>query len=255
MVSRAEIRKVASLHQRSQREATGLFLIEGLTELERATGAGVEIETVYALEDLTLSAPVVKVSEHIFDRIAYGRDGIVAVAHRPGWSLADLTMPRPALVLVAEGLEKPGNLGAILRTADATGAAVIVADDRTDLTNPNVVRASLGTLFTVPIAVANSRDAIGYLREGGVAIVVTEVEGGEPPWRLDLRQPVAVVIGSESQGVSTAWREAADSRLTLPMTGTADSLNASVTAGVILFEAVRQRILPRPEAAGGGSVP
>lgn len=246
--SNPEIKAVSALHKRSEREKTGRFLIEGNAEIDLALRAGIELEAVYVLERVGIFPGdrvdrVVVVSASAFDRIAYGRDGLVAVARRPEFGLEAFHIAQPAMVLVVEAIEKPGNLGAILRSADATGAAVLVADDRTDLTNPNVVRASLGTLFTVPIAMAPTAQAIQFLRDGAVTIAATTVDVGIPPWEADFTKPVAFVIGAEHRGLSKAWIEAADLRLSLPMRGAADSLNASATAAVMLFEAVRQRSL------------
>lgn len=244
--SNREIKSVAALHKRSEREKTGRFLIEGGREIDLALLAGIELEAVYVLDNVGTFAEnrverVVEVSASAFERIAYGRDGLVAVARRPRFGLEELNVAHPAIILVLDAIEKPGNLGAVLRSADATGAAVLVADDRTDLTNPNIVRASLGTLFTVPVASASSSEVIRYLRDRAVTIAATMVVEGIPPWRADLTKAVAFVIGSENRGISQTWIEAADIGLSLPMRGAADSLNASATAAVMLFEAIRQR--------------
>lgn len=241
-----EIKAVAALHKRSEREKTGRFMIEGSTEIALALGAGIELEAVYVLEKVgtfpeDLVDRVVTVSASAFERIAYGRDGLVAVARRPRFGLDVLKVAKPALILVLDAVEKPGNVGAVLRSADATGASVLVADDRIDLSNPNVVRASLGTLFTVPVAAVPTSEAIQFLRNEVVTIAATTVDEGIPPWEADLTKSVAFVIGSEHQGLSQPWIDAADLRLSLPMSGAADSLNASAAAAVMLFEAVRQR--------------
>ncbi|HSL26778.1 MAG TPA: TrmH family RNA methyltransferase [Acidimicrobiia bacterium] len=241
-----EIKAAWALRHRSERDATGRFLIEGAAEIDRAVEAGIEVETLYVLSGVELSQPdrfrrVVEIGELPYHKIAYGRDGLVAVAVTPGFGLNRLHLADPALVLVAEAIEKPGNLGAMLRSADGAGAAVVVADATVDLVNPNVVRASIGTLFTVPVAFVGSPEAIGFLKERGIGVAVATVEGGLEPWRIDLTPSVALVIGGEHGGLSDKWLEAADYRLTLPMRGKADSLNASVTAAVMLYEAVRQR--------------
>jgi TrmH family RNA methyltransferase len=241
-----EIKSVAALRQRTAREQSNRFLIEGETEIHRAVGAGIDIETIYGLGDVDTSyvpqgTRVVTVSDRAMAKISYGRDGILAVARAPRFDLAALRLGKTALVVVVEGLEKPGNLGAVLRCADATGAAVIVADPKTDLTNPNVVRASLGTLFTVPVASTSLGECISFLSERHIRIAATTVERGIAPWEANLSRPVAIFIGSETKGLSEKSMNAAEVRLTLPMKGTADSLNAAVTAGVILYEALRQR--------------
>jgi TrmH family RNA methyltransferase len=241
------IKAAAALHSKAERDRTDTFLVEGLVEIERAIEAGIEILTLFVNtglrpRNLTESTKVIGVGADAYARIAYGRDGLVAVGIRPGFGLQDFHPTTPALILVAESIEKPGNLGAMLRTVDATGAALIAADPRTDLTNPNVVRASLGALFTVPIAQGTTAAAIDHLNRIRVPIVVTTVEEGVAPWELDLRQPVAVAIGREDRGLSEPWIDAAAQRVRLPMAGTIDSLNASVTAALVLYEAVRQRL-------------
>jgi len=244
--SNPEVRAVAALHKRKERETTGLFLLEGRPEIERAAAAGIEIVAVYRLsgsDSFILSANHrnVELGEMAFERIAYGRDGVVATAVAPSFRIEDLALPEPALVLVVESIEKPGNLGAMLRSADGAGASMIVTNAATDLVNPNVVRASLGTLFTVAVAVATTDQAIGYLKERSILICAAMADSGIAPWDLDLTAPIAIVIGNEHAGLSLVWNRAADQKTTLPLSGKADSLNASVTAAVILFEAVRQR--------------
>jgi TrmH family RNA methyltransferase len=244
--SNAEVRSVAALHKRAERELTGLFLIEGRPEVERAVAAGIKIATVYRLSGsdpliLPGSPRTVELGEMAFQKLAYGRDGIVATAVAPAFALEDLVLADPALVLVVEAVEKPGNLGAILRSADGAGASLIVANPVTDMVNPNVVRASVGSLFTVPLAVATTAEAIAYLQERSIAILAARVRSGRAPWELDLTGSLAIVIGSEHSGLSHPWIEAANQQVTLPLSGSADSLNASVASAVILFEAIRQR--------------
>jgi TrmH family RNA methyltransferase len=244
--SNPEVRSVAALHKRAERELTGLFLIEGRPEVERAVAAGITIATVYRLSGsdpllLPGSPRTVELGEMAFQKLAYGRDGIVATAVAPAFALEDLVLGYPALVLVVESVEKPGNLGAILRSADGAGASLIVANPVTDMVNPNVVRASVGSLFTVPLAVATNEETIAYLQERSIAILAATVGSGRAPWELDLTGSLAIVIGSEHNGLSRPWIEAASHKVTLPLSGSADSLNASVASAVILFEAIRQR--------------
>lgn len=244
--SNPEVRSVAALHKRAERELTGLFLIEGRPEIERAVAAGIQIATVYVLDGsdpLAISGNprTVELGEMAFQKLAYGRDGIVATAVAPGFALEDLVLGEPALILVVESIEKPGNLGAILRSADGAGASMIVANPVTDMVNPNVVRASVGSLFSVPLAVASTEEGVEYLKKRSITVCSAVVGSGRPPWEFDLTGPLAIVVGSEHAGLSAAWREAADHDVTLPLSGNADSLNASVAAAVILFEAVRQR--------------
>jgi TrmH family RNA methyltransferase len=244
--SNPEVRSVAALHRRAEREATGLFLIEGRPEVERAVAAGIEIAAVYRLSGsdpliLPGNPRSVELGEAAFSKLAYGRDGIVATARTPAFAIDDLILDEPALVLVVESIEKPGNLGAILRSADAAGASMIVADPVTDMVNPNVVRASVGSLFAVPLAVATTEQAIAFLKIRTIAIFPAMIGSGRAPWDLDLTGPIAIVIGNEHTGLSFPWSQAADSEVTLPLAGSADSLNASIAAAVMLFETVRQR--------------
>jgi RNA methyltransferase, TrmH family len=244
--SNPEVRAVAALHKRAERQRTGTFLIEGRREVARAAGAGIEVTAVYRLVGsdpmfLPGSPRTIELGKEAFQKLAYGRDGIVATALTPGFRIEDLKILEPALVLVVQSIEKPGNLGAILRSADGAGAALIVTDPVTDLVNPNVIRASLGSLFTVPVAVATTREAIEHLTARAIAIGAAIVGSGRPPWEVDLTGPVAIVVGSEHSGLGPAWSEAARYDITLPLAGDLDSLNASVAAGAILFEAVRQR--------------
>jgi TrmH family RNA methyltransferase len=244
--SNPEVRAVAALHKRSERERTGLFLIEGRREIERAAAAGIELVSVYRLSssqafDVPGNPRSVELGELAFRKLAYGRDGVVATARAPTFAIDDLHLPDPALVLVVESIEKPGNLGAALRSADAAGAGMIVADPVTDLLNPNVVRASIGSIFIVPAALATTAEAIAHLQERSITVCAAVVDSGRPPWEIDLTEPVAIVVGGEHAGLSAPWEEAADHKITVPMAGAADSLNASVAAAVILFEAIRQR--------------
>ena len=239
------------LKKRGQREASGTFLIEGTRETERAVSADTTIVEVFLCEDyaatetLTLAEDIARTgiqctttSARAFDKLSMRRhpDGIVAVA--PVWdpSLDELTTD---LTLVAESIEKPGNLGAMFRTADAAGAGLLIADPNVDPFNPNVVRASQGSLFSVPFAVTDTDSAIDWSRRRGSVFVATP-DADLEFWDADLTGIAAIVVGSEHGGVSAVWR-GIGSPIRIPMAGSADSLNASVSAAVMLFESVRQR--------------
>ena len=243
--------ETARLKKRRHRDATGRFLIEGTREAERAVQAGASIDEIFLCPDYAPPATVsladaiagsgvrlTTVSAVAFDKLSMRQnpDGIIAVA--PTWTATAENLDRD-LVLVAEAIEKPGNLGAIFRTADATGAALLIADATVDPFNPNVVRASQGALFSVPFAVTDTGAAITWTREHG-AIVIATPDAESDFWDADLSGPVSIVIGSEHAGVSDAWREAG-TPVRIPMAGDADSLNASVSAAVLLYEAARQR--------------
>lgn len=191
----------------------------------------------------TAGVPCQGTSDDVFRKLSYRHtpDGLLAVAHTPGTGLSELTVPAEALWLVVAGIEKPGNLGAMLRTADAAGVAgVLVADPATDPFNPNVVRASLGTLFTVPLAVATGGAVRAWLADHGIRSVATSPSAERTIWSADLRGAVACIIGSEHSGLDADWlRSSVAARI--PMAGAADSLNAATTAALTLFEARRQR--------------
>jgi TrmH family RNA methyltransferase len=252
------IKALVRLRNRRERDRTGTFIIEGFRELRRAVDHGIRIVELYACPELYLGgnedalvhdaaesgATIVPVALEPFRKASY-RDrpeGLLAVAEHFPVDIERLDPPDPALLLVAESIEKPGNLGTMLRTADAAGVdAVIVCDPTTDPFNPNVVRASLGTLFTVPLAVAGSEAAIAWLRERNIRSYATTPDAARPHWDVDLGVSSAVVVGSEQYGLSQTWLEAADERVIIPMPGAVDSLNAAMAAGIVLFEAVRQR--------------
>ena len=244
------VKAAAALHRRSERERMDQFLIEGTVEINRALEAHVVIERIFLeegadLPDATVTAwertDVSRLSAAAFAKIAYGRDGVVAIANRPGFDLDAFAVEAPPLILVAEGVEKPGNLGAMIRTADAAGAAILVADPVTDLTNPNVVRASLGSLFTARIAQAPTIECLDWLGSRNITLVAATVDEGVAPWELDLETPVALAVGSEHRGLSPAVQEHAAHRTRIPMRGAVDSLNASTAVAIVLYEAVRQR--------------
>lgn len=250
-----QVKALVRLRERRERDRTGRFVIEGYRELTRAVEAGVGFDTLYACRSLFLGgnepdllaaagAPVVELGEAAFRKVSY-RDrpeGLAAVARQFPTDLARLDLSGAPLLLVVESIEKPGNLGTMLRTADAAGAAgVVVCDPTTDPFNPNVVRASLGTLFTVALAIASTAETIRHLRAGGVRTVATTPHTSRLLWESDLSGPCAIVIGSEQYGLSDAWLRAAGDRVRIPMAGHADSLNAAMAAGIALFEAVRQR--------------
>jgi TrmH family RNA methyltransferase len=253
----ARVLAATALRGRHVRDETGLTLLDGTRELARALAGGARVLDVFvdgARLDVEAAAAVsraratgaaiIPVSALVLDRIAYGdrSGGVVATVAVPDLSLAGLNLPANPLVVVLEGVEKPGNLGAVLRSADGAGAhAVIAADPRTDLFNPNAVRASLGTIFAVPVAAGSSAEVRAHLAGAGVRIVVARVDGSVQYTDVDLRGPVAIVLGSEADGVSDAWSGPDVAPVVLPMLGVADSLNVSVAAAVLLYEARRQR--------------
>jgi TrmH family RNA methyltransferase len=252
------IKQLVALRRRRTREQARVTLVDGLAEIELALAAGVAPVTLYycpALADpealplaaaaAVAGAEVVQVSRPVFEKISYreGPDGWLAVVPSVISTLDNLDVgPRP-LVLVCAGLEKPGNLGAILRTADAAGvAAVIAADPVTDWGNPNVVRASKGTVFSVPVAAGTSTQVLDWIAGRGLAIVAATPDAKQLVTDVDLTGPTAIAVGAEQTGLSSEWLERADGRVRIPMFGRADSLNVSTSAAIITYEAVRQRM-------------
>ncbi|MDJ0925179.1 MAG: RNA methyltransferase [Acidimicrobiia bacterium] len=245
------VKAFARLKKARERAATGLFLIEGLREVERALAAGVEVETVLAcpeflddpLPQLAESIELVELTTAPMAKLSVRQNpaGLVAVARQFDMRLDRLVLGTNPLVLIAERVEKPGNLGAMMRTADAVGAdAVVIADSATDVFNPNVVRASQGALFLVPLAAAASSACIAWARAESLQVVGGYPDALSEIWDVDLTGPTAVLVGAEDTGISAAWDGAA-TRIQIPMAGASDSLNASVSAAVMMYEAVRQR--------------
>ena len=255
------VKAASALRDRRQRDRTGLTLIDGARELRRALEAGVTVVEAFVCEPLLagLDARVVfdrlrangttlhTTSEPVFAKLAFGEraEGIVAVVRIPTTRLDDLALPPVPLVVVIEGVEKPGNVGALLRSADGAGVdAVVVASPRTDLFNPNAIRASAGTIFSVPLAVAATADVIAWLRAHSIRIVAAQVEAERIYTATDLRGPVAIVVGAEDDGLTSVWAAPDIDAVRLPMLGVADSLNVSVSGAVLLYEARRQRGVP-----------
>jgi RNA methyltransferase, TrmH family len=252
------VKQLVALRRRRARDEAGVTLVEGRAEIELALAAGVRPRALYycpALaslsgQDLTdwareLDADIVRVSRPVFEKVSYrqGPDGWLAVLPAAQASLAHLTLgPRP-LVLACAGLEKPGNLGAILRTADAAGVtAVIAADPVTDWGNPNVVRASKGTIFSVPIASATSAEVLSWITAHGLQLVAATPDATRLVTDADLTGPTVLAVGAEQAGLPADWLERADVLVRIPMLGRADSLNVSASAAIITYEAVRQRL-------------
>jgi TrmH family RNA methyltransferase len=255
------VKAVRALRDRRERERTGLTLIDGVRELRRAMDAGAAIEEAFVCDGRLAGPdaravldgidegriPLVRVNERVLEVLAFGdrSEGVVAVVRIPSMDLGGLRLPRVPLVVVIEGVEKPGNVGAVMRSADGAGAdAVIAASPRTDLFNPNAIRASSGTVFTVPLASAPTPDVIDWLRDNGVRIIAAKVEADALYTETDLRGAVALVVGAEADGLTDAWEAPEIEAVRLPMLGVADSLNVSVSAAILLYEARRQRGLP-----------
>ena len=247
--SNPRIKRLIGLRDRRQRDRESVFLVEGARELERATAAGHAPLEVYFDPDLYPSSPhraplEVAVTASALNRASYrGRSqGVIAVLPQFDVTLDHLEPGPEPMILLAEAVEKPGNLGALLRIADAVGAdALITADPSIDAFGPNVVRASTGALFTIPLAVSDLAAAVEWLRRHEVRIVAADPHAGLGLWSADLTGACALLVGSEHDGLSTSARAAADSSVVIPMFGVSDSLNVSVSMAVLAYEALRQR--------------
>jgi TrmH family RNA methyltransferase len=254
----ARVKEAVKLRQRRSRERASRFVIDGAREILRAIAADVELLEAYICEPLCTSdearqaaaalngsrVVVATVTPEVFEKLCFGegRDGLVAVAATPQRTLDQLALRAAPLVAVIEGVEKPGNVGAIMRSADGAGVdAVIVADPQTDLFNPNTVRASLGTVFGPGVCTASTVETLAWLRRRGVPIYAARPEATLAYTAADYRGGAAIVLGSEAEGLSAAWKGAGVTPIGLPMRGIADSLNVSATAAVLFYEAQRQR--------------
>lgn len=248
-----KVKSLLSLEKPRERRKQCLFIIEGTKEIGLAINAGYKIgnifycEAIISKEELGKLADdklVIPVSKEVFDKIAIRENsgGVIAVAEMKTHRLEDLKLSTSPLVLVLESVEKPGNLGAILRTADAAGVdAVVSCDPQTDFYNPNVIRSSIGCVFTKSIASASSADTIAWLKKNRIKIFCAYLNSSKPYHQTDFRQPSAIVMGTESTGLTEAWVQAADANIIIPMFGKIDSMNVSTSAAVLVFEAVRQR--------------
>lgn len=257
-----KVKQLIDLKERKERDNTGLFLIEGYREVKRAIDAGVTIQALWICPELFLGENetdliqrvkenqglIIRANEKVFDKLSYRDrpDGLIAVAIQMKWALGDLQSilaekPSPFLV-IAEGIEKPGNLGSILRSADGAGAdAVIVCDRCTDIYNPNCVRSSVGTLFTLPVIEAQSADTLFWLQKYKIKVVAASPTAKMDFTEADLSGPIAVVVGTEQLGLSELWMSASDIQVAIPMKGIADSLNVSNAATLLMYEILRQR--------------
>lgn len=250
------IKHLLLLQQKSAvRRQEGLFVVEGQRELLHCINAGYEVQTIFAdcekcgdaLKNIpTDGIEVVEVSSRVYEKIAYrgSTEGMVAVVKTRQHTLKDLEkgMGENPLYIVLESVEKPGNMGAILRSADAAGVdGVIICDPLTDLYNPNLIRASIGAIFTVPTVACTSEECIAWLKEKGIQILTAQLQDSSLYYDTDMKRPTAIVMGTEATGLTTQWREAADRHIRIPMFGKLDSLNVSVSSAILMFEAVRQR--------------
>ena len=254
-----KVKKLLALHEKSRtRREEGLFVVEGRREIGHCIAAGYEVDSVFICEEIASDPDdlirdlgdqdgirVFPVSKEVYEKISYrgSTEGIMAEVRWKQLTLKDLKLRENPLVIVLESVEKPGNLGAVLRSADAAGAdAVIVSDPLTDLYNPNLIRASIGAIFSVPTVAASSEETIEWLKGNGIKILTAQLQDSKLYYETPMTGPSAIVMGTESTGLTDIWRKAADAHIRIPMLGKLDSLNVSVSAAILLFEAVRQRM-------------
>ena len=251
-----KIKTLLELQEKSKaRRKEGLFVVEGRRELLHCVDAGYEPYAVFYCPEIISNADFdavvekcdcnyYEIPQHLYDKVAYrgGTEGVIAELRCKEMSLEALQMKENPLVVVLEAVEKPGNLGAVLRSADASGVdAVIVCDPLTDMYNPNLIRSSIGAIFTVPVATASSEDTIEWLKANNIKIYTAQLQDSEWYYDTDMKGGTAIVMGTEATGLTNAWRKAADAHIKIPMLGKLDSLNVSVSAAILMFEAVRQR--------------
>lgn len=252
------VRAAVGLRDRRERDRAGLTIVDGAREVRRAVEAGVDVVEAFVCESLLAGADAraaldvivardvlrCSVSEPVFAKLAFGgrSEGLVVVVRVPSADLADLQVGPDPLLLVIEGVEKPGNVGAALRTADGAGLdAVIAASPATDLYNPNAIRASAGTIFGLALASAPTDDVLAWLRVRDIRIVTARVDADLAYTEADLTGPLAIVLGTEADGLTSAWDGPDIIPVRIPMAGTADSLNVSIAAAILAYEARRQR--------------
>jgi len=250
------IKQFYQLKEKSrQRKKTDQFLIEGKRELSLAIKGGYKIETLLFFSDLfseseanamsQYNIEIIEISKEVFQKLAHRdtTEGVIAVVKSKNHKLEGLKFEsKNPLILVAEAPEKPGNIGALLRTADAANVdAVIIANPKSDLYNPNIIRSSVGCVFTTEIAMASSEETITFLKIYNFNIFSAILQESEPYYTQDFTLPTAIVVGTEATGLTQEWRDAATQNISIPMQGVIDSMNVSVAAGILIFEAVRQR--------------
>lgn len=252
------IKHLVKLRNGTQRKLHGEFLVEGLRELSYALNCATMLKELYFCTDYfrndaaaelidkaqELQIPLVELIPSVFDKITYREnpDGLLGVA--PTWetSLESLKLSDNPLIVVADAIEKPGNLGSLMRSVEATGAdALILCNPVTDIFNPNVVRASQGLIFSLPLVVSKPEDTLKFLKEKGIHLVATTPQATTIYWDANLQEPTAILMGSEKDGLSPAWLDKADTQVSIPLAGKADSLNIATAAVLTLYEALRQR--------------
>ncbi len=257
-----KVKGLISLRKRREREAAGVMLVEGYEELSLALASGTRPREVYycselvggadqlALLERASAAEVYELSRAVFEKAAYREspDGWLAVFEAVETRLDRLRVGAQPLILICEAVEKPGNLGALLRTADAVGADAVIAPAAvTDWTNPNVVRASKGAIFTVPVAEARTEELVAWLERQHIRLLAATPEAQVPYWEADMTKGVAIAVGAEKHGLSRLLMDRADTKVLIPMRGRVDSLNVATSGALLMYEAMRQRGAVTPD--------
>lgn len=250
-----QIKSILQLQEKARnRKKEGLFIIEGLREIELARAGNYQLETILfcsAILDIDTLVPFItpttnciEITKEVYQKLAYrdSTEGVVALARVKTHALDQLQLPANPLILVAEATEKPGNIGAMLRTADAANIdAVIIANPKTDLYNPNIIRSSVGCLFTNQIAMGTTTEVIEFLKQHHIHTYAATLQNSCSYHTQDYTTPTAFIVGTESTGLTEPWRESSTQNIIIPMSGTIDSMNVAVAASILLFEAKRQR--------------
>ena len=249
-----KVKHLMLLQQKSaERKKEGVFIVEGCQEITHCINNHLPIITLYYCRSLwdqdysallSQASQCIEVAEKVYEKMAYrgSTEGLMAIVETKTLSLHDLKLSESPLIIVLEKVEKPGNLGAILRSADAAHAdAVIVCDPLTDIYNPNIIRSSVGAVFTVPCVACSSEECIAYLKKHDIQILTAQLQDSHLYYDIDMKRATAIIMGTESTGLTQQWRLAADAHIRIPMLGQIDSLNVSVSTAILLFEAVRQR--------------
>ncbi len=249
-----KIKSLLALEKPRERRKQQLFVVEGVKEIKLALDAGYKVGNIFFCDEIidrkeskfifAQDKLLIPVSKEVFEKIAIREStgGMLAIAEQKTHRLDDIKLSKNPLILILESVEKPGNLGAILRTADAAGVdAVIICDPQTDFYNPNVIRSSVGCVFTRQIASATSEETIAWLKKENISIFCTYLQASKPYHEINFTQPSAIVMGTEATGLSSVWTKNATSNIIIPMSGMIDSMNVSTCAAVVVFEARRQR--------------
>jgi len=250
------VKQIVQLSKARERREQDLVAMEGAREIGLAIDAGYNPETLYICPEIYSKSEYpdlihripshkqIEIAPAVFEKLAYreGSDGLIALIHPKKHQLKEIVLPSNPFIIVLEAVEKPGNLGAVLRTADAAKAdAVIICDPATDLYNPNAIRSSVGCLFTVPIGICSSEEALEWMKANQIHSFAAELKASEWYHECDFSKPSAIIMGTEADGLTDYWLNNADSRIKIPMRGKIDSLNVSVSTAVLTFEAMRQR--------------